>query len=162
MRIETGQGLSGNSTPRPRKRAARSRMTLTARTVSALGPRRKPTLHAALPLRAPVAISPRKFDLPSFRQKRRFGAAKVDQPGGIPRLIVLSARAGAGACHRVEIGCVQPPDPRWPFIRSCRPTSNRRARSRWATRCSSAAAETGPVPLDNLCFILIRQDSREF
>ena len=38
MRIETDRGMSGNSTPRARKRTARFRMTLTARTVGALEP----------------------------------------------------------------------------------------------------------------------------
>ena len=52
-----------------------------------------------------------------------------------------------------------PPDPGWPFTRSCRSTSNPRARSRWPTRSSSApAAETGLVQLVMLRFMFIRQD----
>ena len=49
--------MSGNSTPRATKRTPRFRMTLTTRTVAALEPERKPTLHAARPLRPQVATS---------------------------------------------------------------------------------------------------------
>ena len=41
MRIEAAQGMSGNSTPRPRKRTSRLRVTLTARMVGALKPEEK-------------------------------------------------------------------------------------------------------------------------
>ena len=56
MRIETGQGISGNSTPRARTRTARFR-TLAARIVGGHDPEEKPTLYAVLPLRPQVAIS---------------------------------------------------------------------------------------------------------
>ena len=66
MRIETDRGMSGNSTPRTRKRTARFRMTLTARTVGALEPeeqtniaRRYPSPTAGRDLVPKVTICPR-------------------------------------------------------------------------------------------------------
>ena len=152
--------MSGNSSPRPRKRTARFRMILSARTVGPLDPEEKTNIARRSP--SPTAgrhLVLKDTTCPRFGQKRAVMRRGHAQPGGIPRFIVLSAGAGAGTCHRAESDCVQRPDPGWPFARSCRSTSNRRARSQWATRSSSApAAGTGLVPLDNLCFISIRRD----
>ena len=75
-------------------------------------PRGKPTLHAVpLPPTAGRELVPRVTTCPSFRQNRGPMRRRHAQTGGIPRFIVLCAGTGAGACHRAESGCVQPPDP---------------------------------------------------
>ena len=92
MRIETDQGMSGNSTPRARNRSVRFRMFLTARTVGPLDPeektnvaRRSPSFDRRSPSR------PESHDLPLFRQNRGPMQRRHAQPGGIPQLFGLFA-----------------------------------------------------------------------
>ena len=83
MRIETDRGMSGNSTPRTRKRTARFRMTLTARTVGALEPEEQTNIARRYP--SPTA-----------------GRDLVPKVTTCPRFVRIAARCGEGTRNPLE------------------------------------------------------------